>query len=101
MRLLLFFHHSATAECFKPRSAISVATAESGQNVAPFRRVKIISPRYFSSDSRYVVPPLGGSVWRHGLNVGMALPPKGGTTNSLFISPPRPAAPRRLSSNRS
>src|SRR5262245_10566242 len=30
----------------------------------------------------FVVPPLGGSVRRHGIGLWLALPPKGGTTNS-------------------
>src|SRR5262245_33146802 len=84
MRLLLFFHHSTTAECFKPCSAISIATAESGQKVAPFRGVKIISHRYFSSERQFVVPPLGGNVCRNGMNLWRTLPPRGGTTYSAF-----------------
>jgi len=31
--------------------------------------------------SQFVVPPLGGSVWRHGMDLRPTLPPKGGTTN--------------------
>src|SRR5262249_19031974 len=31
--------------------------------------------------SQFVVPPLGGSVWRHGIGLLLRLPPKGGTTN--------------------
>src|SRR5262245_16721292 len=31
--------------------------------------------------AQFVVPPLGGSVWRHGMDLHPRLPPKGGTTN--------------------
>jgi len=31
--------------------------------------------------TQFVVPPLGGSVWRYGMDLRPALPPKGGTTN--------------------
>jgi hypothetical protein len=35
-----------------------------------------------TNDEKFVVPPLGGIVWRHGVNPRQKLPPKGGTTNS-------------------
>jgi hypothetical protein len=31
--------------------------------------------------SQFVVPPLGGGVWRHGIDLRTPLPPEGGTTN--------------------
>jgi hypothetical protein len=31
--------------------------------------------------AQFVVPPLGGSVWRHGMDLRLEIPPKGGTTN--------------------
>src|SRR5215510_840442 len=33
---------------------------------------------------QFVVPPLGGSVWRHGIGLRPTIPPKGGTTNCAF-----------------
>src|SRR5215813_5098395 len=39
-----------------------------------------------SSENQFVVPPLGGSVWRHGMGLHSTLPPKGGTTNYAFHS---------------
>src|SRR5215510_16084227 len=33
---------------------------------------------------QFVVPPLGGSVWRHGIGPRPTIPPKGGTTNCAF-----------------
>src|SRR5262249_28197717 len=35
------------------------------------------------AENQFVVPPLGGSVWYHGMDLGQPLPPKGGTTNYL------------------
>src|SRR5262245_19032497 len=35
------------------------------------------------AENQFVVPPLGGSFWCHGMDVGQPLPPKGGTTNCL------------------
>jgi hypothetical protein len=64
MSLLLFLHHSAPAECLKPRAAKSVAAAESGQKVAPFRRIKIIGHRYFSPENNHVVTTLVITTWR-------------------------------------
>ena len=40
-----------------------------------------ISIRRGLNTARLVVPPLGGSVWRHGMDPRPTLPPKGGTTN--------------------
>src|SRR5262245_10665269 len=37
-----------------------------------------------SSEKQFVVPPLGGIVWRHGIDLHPKLPPKGGTTNCAF-----------------
>src|SRR5262245_54554085 len=37
-----------------------------------------------SLENQFVVPPLGGSVWRHGMDLHPAVPPKGGTTNRAF-----------------
>src|SRR5262245_38914188 len=34
-----------------------------------------------SSENQFVVPPLGGIVWRHGMDLHPTIPPKGGTTN--------------------
>src|SRR5262245_52382018 len=36
--------------------------------------------------NEFVVPPLGGSVWRHGMGLYPRLPPKGGTTNCGSIA---------------
>src|SRR5262245_8633020 len=46
----------------------------------------LIDPYFLASASRmwdgqFVVPPLGGMVWRHGMVLLQRLPPKGGTTN--------------------
>src|SRR5215475_14751921 len=35
------------------------------------------------AENRFLVPPLGGSVWFHGMDLGRPLPPKGGITNCL------------------
>src|SRR5262249_28703787 len=35
-------------------------------------------------ENQFVVPPLGGSLWRHGMDLHPTLPPKGGTTNCAF-----------------
>src|SRR5262245_17153452 len=37
-----------------------------------------------SSENQFVVPPLGGIVWRHGMDMRPTIPPKGGTTNCAF-----------------
>src|SRR5262247_140335 len=39
-----------------------------------------------SSENQFVVPPLGGSFRRHGMDLRPRLPPKGGTTNCAFHS---------------
>src|SRR5262245_6559033 len=31
--------------------------------------------------AQFVVPPLGGIVWRHGMDPRLTIPPKGGTTS--------------------
>src|SRR5215475_5544911 len=37
--------------------------------------------------ARFVVPPLGGSVWHYGMDLRLTLPPKGGTTNCAQLTP--------------
>src|SRR5262249_9070838 len=37
--------------------------------------------------ARFVVPPLGGSVWYYGIDLPLTLPPKGGTTNRSPLPP--------------
>src|SRR5262245_65461021 len=50
-------------------------------------RVDFFSSACFtSSENQFVVPPLGGIVWRHGMVLRPTLPPKGGTTNCAFHS---------------
>src|SRR5215510_15030016 len=39
-----------------------------------------------SSENQFVVPPLGGRVWRHGMDLHPTLPPKGDTTKCDFHS---------------
>src|SRR5262249_7143434 len=39
---------------------------------------------YSSSEKRFVVPPLGGIIWRHEMVLRLTIPPKGGTTNCAF-----------------
>src|SRR5262249_41103562 len=39
------------------------------------------APNFQASREQFVVPPLGGSVWRHGMYLRLTFPPKGGTTN--------------------
>jgi hypothetical protein len=34
-----------------------------------------------SGKAQFVVPPLGGIVWRHGMDPRPTIPPKGGTTS--------------------
>src|SRR5215471_17627729 len=36
------------------------------------------------SENQFVVPPLGGIVWSHGIGQRPTIPPKGGTTNCAF-----------------
>src|SRR5262245_3442637 len=43
-----------------------------------------ISSRLKLANRQFVVPPLGGSVWRHGMDLHPALPPKGWTTSCAF-----------------
>src|SRR5262245_1199186 len=40
---------------------------------------------FVTQRARFVVPPLGGIVWRHGMGLHPKLPPKGGTTNGFFV----------------
>jgi hypothetical protein len=39
---------------------------------------------FVTQRAQFVVPPLGGIVWRHGMGLHPKLPPKGGTTNGFF-----------------
>src|SRR5215471_15780903 len=38
-----------------------------------------------SLENEFVVPPLGGIVWSHGIGLRPTIPPKGGTTNCAFL----------------
>ena len=38
---------------------------------------------FVTKRAQFVVPPLGGIIWRHGMSLRPKLPPKGGTTNGF------------------
>src|SRR5262245_57761961 len=79
------------ANCQFAQSSRQAALKESRQTGGlPYHRAAlfILSARLErhegSSENQFVVPPLGGIVWRHGMGLHSTIPPKGGTTNCAF-----------------
>src|SRR5262245_1376313 len=62
--------------------------------IGPFTAYLFVTQR-----AHFVVPPLGGIVWCHGIGLHPKLPPKGGTTNGFFAGV-RHEAPQKFSESK-